>query len=133
MLNAVENLCEPRQGVFFDIVNCRQSQLAQAPICDVANVGLNFLRCHAIDRTEFKSQLDELVFQTHNRLAAVDDVILHRLREAARLVAEGMKHADHRFTMQAFVTHRPRYDLAHALHFVLPREIQQHRKASEQL
>ena len=49
------------------------------------------------------------------------------------LLDEGAEQLDDRIAVQRLVAHRPRHDLAHALHLVEAREVHQHREAGEQL
>jgi hypothetical protein len=88
---------------------------------------------HALDLAGLEGQVDELVFHVHHGLAAVDDVVGHRRRHALGLGVEGVVQLDDAFAVQALVAHRPRDDLAHALHLVEAREVHQHGEAGEQL
>jgi hypothetical protein len=82
----------------------------------------------------FEGQIDEGVFQPHRLLAAIDDVFLHRLGQAAAFLGhEGVEQLGDAFAVQRFIAHRPRDDLAHALHLVEAREVHQHGEAGEQL
>ena len=105
-----------------------QLKLRQAPIGDVADVGFDIFWNHALDRAHFESKIDELVFELHDRFAAIDDIVLHRRRQFAGFTGIGVEQFDHAFAMQAFITNRPGNDLAHALHLVEAGEVHQHGK-----
>ncbi len=88
VLDTVQQWREPWQRVVFDHVDRIEAQLAKAPVGDVADVALDFLGGHAGDGAHFEGEIDEIVFQTDNLLAAIDDVFPDRLGQAATLRAE---------------------------------------------
>ncbi len=133
VLDAVQQWREPWQRVVFDHVDGLEAKLSQAPIGDVADVAFDFLGGHAGDGAHFEREVDEIIFQTDNLLAAIDNVFLHRLGEAATLRAEGVEQLGDAFAVQALVADGPGYDLPHALHLVEAWEVHQHREGCEQL
>ena len=63
VLNTVQDFSQPRDRVLGDAENRLQLQLSQTPIGDVANVLLDVVRGHALNRAHFEGKLNELVFQ----------------------------------------------------------------------
>ena len=81
----------------------------------------------------FEGEIDEGVFEAHRFLAAIDDVFLHRLGEAAAFFHEGVEQAGDALAVERFVADGPGDDLAHALHLVEAREVHQHGEGGEEL
>ncbi len=99
---------QPRDRVFGDAVDLRQAELTQAPIGDVADVLLDIVRRHALDRAHLEGEVDELVFHADDGAAAFDDVVLHFLRQRAGFLRVGVEELDHAFAVQALVAHATR-------------------------
>ena len=109
-----------------------QLELGQPPVGDVADIGFDVRRRHALDLAQAEGQVDETLLQPHHGLGDVDDVVAHRLGDRAGLFVPGVIELGDAFAVQAFVAHRPGDDLAHAVHLVVAREVQQHGEAGEQ-
>src|SRR5436190_15224045 len=85
VLDAVQNLREPRQRMLADLEELRQAELLQAPVRDVADVGLDLLGVQPRDRPELEREVDEAVLEPDDRARTLDDVLAHALRERAGL------------------------------------------------
>ena len=133
VLDAGQQHLQPGQRVLLDPEHLGQLQLAQPPVGDEADIGLDVGRGHALDRAHLEGQVDEPVLQPDHGLAAVDDVVGDGLGHAAGLLAEHVVELDDPLAVQALVAHAPRDDLAHALHLVEAREVHQHGEGGEQL
>ena len=133
MFNTGQQDLQPRQRVFRHAIDRWQVQLAQAPIGDVADIGLDILGRHALNLTGLEGQIDELIFQTDHVLAAVDNIVGHRLGDHAGLGIEGVIELNNTFAVQALIAHGPGHDLAHPLHLVEAREVHQHGKGRKEL
>src|SRR5690606_6663755 len=66
---------EPRQRVLAG-GRLSQTQLPQPPLADEADVGLDVLRGHALDRTHVEGLVDEAVLLTDDSGVDVADVVL---------------------------------------------------------
>jgi hypothetical protein len=64
---------------FLSCRNRLEVQLLQAAVADIADVIFHFLRRQAFDRALFEREVDELVFETDNRAAAIGDFALQVL------------------------------------------------------
>ena len=57
----------------------RQLELGQPPIGDVADIGFDVARRHALDLAQAEGEIDEALLQLHHRLGDIEDVVAHRL------------------------------------------------------
>jgi hypothetical protein len=107
VLDAVQQRLQPRQRVLVHHVQRLEAELLQPPVGDVADVFFDVLGGHAAHRAHFERQIDEGVFQPHDVVAIVHDIVLHCLGQAVALGAKRVEQLDDAFAMQALVPHRP--------------------------
>ena len=104
--------------MILDTEHRRQPELPQPPVGDEANVVLDVVGRHALDRAMFEREIDEIVLEHHGAETDVANIVLDCFGIAVALLHKGMEQPHDPFAMQAFVANRPADDLPHALHFI---------------
>mgnify|MGYP003647090722 CR=1 FL=1 len=116
------------------MVDFIEAELAEPPVGDIADIGLDLVGRQPLDIAGAEGEVDKGVLMDDDLAAGRIELLTEFLRPDFRvLVNEGLEQLDDGVAMQALVADGPGDDLPHALHLAGAREVEQDGEAGEQL